>query len=215
MKSGKQAIGSMIAVTLAAAMEDGSIVNRNGSGLGVVGADAASVTVAGLAMGAGAIGDVIKVYQGPVALVNGTSGEAFAGTEKIGAVAYVIDAETVGKVGGTNKVAAGLFMGLTEEGLVLVDMSPAGIAAAQAAVPSAHIADASATATAPVALTYAAPAGGATQDAEARASLAQLAVDVGAIRTREGTVITELAAAVAKANAIIAALEAKSILAAS
>lgn len=33
------------------------------------------------------------------------------------------------------------------------------------------------------ALTYAAPAGGATQDAEARASLAQLAADVTALRT--------------------------------
>ena len=71
----------------------------------------------------------------------------------------------------------------------------------------AHIVDAAATATAPAAATYAAPAGGATQDAEGRASLAQLATDVGTIRTRQGTIVTELVAAVAKINAILVALE--------
>lgn len=73
--------------------------------------------------------------------------------------------------------------------------------------PAATIADAAATDTAPVALTYAAPSGGATQDAEARASLAQSAADVAAIRTRQGTVITELVALKTKVNAILAALE--------
>jgi hypothetical protein len=85
----------------------------------------------------------------------------------------------------------------------------------RAVVVQATIADASATDTAPVALTYAAPAGGATQDAEARASLAQSAADVAAIRTRQGTVITELVALKTKINAILVALETASVVKAS
>lgn len=89
------------------------------------------------------------------------------------------------------------------EEIEIIDHAPVLKGAAAVA----HIVDASATDTAPVAITYVAPAGGTTTDAEARAALAQSAADVAALRTRQGTIITELAATVAKLNSALAALE--------
>jgi len=98
---------------------------------------------------------------------------------------------------------ASIEAGADNDEIAYVDQAPELVI-----VGAAHVADAAATDTAPVAKTYAAPAGGATADAEARASLAQLATDVDTIRTRQATIITELLALVAKQNTIIAALEA-------
>ena len=219
MKSGKQAFGSLVLVALAAAMEEGSIVCRNAAGTGVVGADAASIQVAGLAQQDGAIGDEINVFQGLVVLDNGAAGEAFAGTEKVGTQVYVIDAETVGKVGGTYKVAAGLFVALLPEG-VLVDMSPAAIAAAQNAIPGVHIADAAALtgtltgtvngALVDVVAAAGACAGGATPTATQvdTAIATAVASIVTGVNEQNKELMTTLNAAVAKANAILAALEA-------
>lgn len=117
-------------------------------------------------------------------------------------IAFVKADDTVcAFAGSTNKVVGGLVIGVDTDGVWLLQ-TPEAIAAAQAlyaagvASASNHIADptsaAAITAVAPVALTYSDPAaityvapnGGATQDAEARASLAQLAADVAAVRTK-------------------------------
>jgi hypothetical protein len=136
-------------------------------------------------------------------------------------VCYVKDNQTVcATAGSTHKVVAGLVIAVESDG-VWVCQTLEGLRAAQAlhdlgdASATAHIADAAATDTAPAAITYVAPSGGATQDAEARASLAQSAADVAALRTRQGTIITELVALKVKINAILAALETQNVLKAS
>ena len=223
MKSGKQTVGQVVGITLAAAVEEGSIVCRNAAGTGVVGADSASITTAGMALCDGAIGEVVRVYQARVLMLNGTSGEAFDGTELPGTPAYVIDAETVGKVGGSHQVVAGLFVSLLAEG-VLMDMSPAAIAAAKLAVPGTHVADVVALtgtltgtvngALVDVAATAGACAGGATPTATQvdTAIATAVATIVTGVNEQNKELMTTLNAAVAKANAILAALETKGVL---
>jgi predicted RecA/RadA family phage recombinase len=83
------------------------------------------------------------------------------------------------------------------------------------AIPAqAHIADVAAiTADDPAAMTYDAPEGGATTDAEARASLAQLAADVTAIRAEVIKLVADVTADKAKIDAILVALETAAIVA--
>lgn len=82
------------------------------------------------------------------------------------------------------------------------------------AVQSALVADLGAgTAANPAAITYVAPAGGGTVDAEGRASLAQSAADVAAIRAEVVKLVTDIASIRTKLNAALAALKTAGLMA--
>jgi hypothetical protein len=104
----------------------GSLCAVDSSGWGVPASDTAGLIVLGRCEGtpppglagldadnsAGANGAVtMLVKRGLFKFANGTSGEALTAAD-IGKTCYVVDDQTVGKVGGTNKVVAGTVMGL-------------------------------------------------------------------------------------------------------
>ncbi len=191
MKKTPKALSTVLLLVAAAALEDGNIGCQNSAGALVEGSDAASLKAVGIIGQDADSGETdVKVIQDKFVLENGTSGEAFAPTDPAGSVAYIVDAHTVGKVGGTNKTPCGLFCGLIPEGVV-VDMSPAALAAARALAPAAHLADTAAAA--------GACAGSTTPSA-----------------TQVDTAIaTAIAPLVTSFNALLVKLEAKNILAAS
>ena len=105
----------------------GQLVALNGDGKAVPAADTAGLKVVGIAKD---VSDgYVEVFSGIVSLANGSSGAAFARTDR-GAAAYVVDAGTVGKTS-TNKIAAGLVIDLYD-GEVYIACDPVAIAAAAA-----------------------------------------------------------------------------------
>ena len=110
----------------------GQLVALNGDGKAVPAADTAGLKVVWIAKD---VSDgYVEVFSGIVSLANGSSGAAFARTDR-GAAAYVVDAGTVGKTS-TNKIAAGIVIDLYD-GEVYIACDPVAIAAANAATAAA------------------------------------------------------------------------------
>lgn len=106
----------------------GQLVALNGDGKAVPASDAAGLKIVGVAQEV--VDGEVEVFSGIVSLANGSSGAAFAKTDR-GAAAYVVDAVTVGKTA-TNKIIAGIVIDVYD-GEVYVAVEPAAIAAAAAA----------------------------------------------------------------------------------
>lgn len=96
----------------------GSLVAQNASGKAVPASDTAALTVLGRASNTAAAGEKVRIRTGRFIFENGTSTEALAVTD-IGATAYALDDQTVGKTGGTNKIKAGTVLDVTTAGVVI------------------------------------------------------------------------------------------------
>lgn len=105
----------------------GSIAAQNSSGKAVPASDAANLVVLGRAEATVGAGEKVLIRTGVFLFDNGTSSEELT-TADIGAVAFIMDDHTVGKVGGTNKIPAGIVVDVTSEG-VAVEITPAALKA--------------------------------------------------------------------------------------
>lgn len=105
--------------TAASEIFAGALVARNGENLAVPAADAAGVVVLGRAENSAAAGEKIVVKRGVFLYENGEGSEALTQAD-IGADCFVCDDQTVGKIGGTNKVKAGVVLDVTPEGVAVI-----------------------------------------------------------------------------------------------
>ena len=105
----------------------GSIAAQNSSGKAVPASDTANLVVLGRAEATVGAGEKVLIRTGVFLFDNGTSSEELT-TADIGAVAFIVDDHTVGKVGGTNKIPAGIVVDVTSEG-VAVEITPAALKA--------------------------------------------------------------------------------------
>ena len=97
----------------------GTLVAQNGEGLAVPAADAAGLIVLGRAENSVQAGEKAVVKRGVFIYDNGTDTEMLSPAD-IGKDCFVVDAATVGKVGGTNKVKAGIVLDVTAEGVAVI-----------------------------------------------------------------------------------------------
>ena len=105
----------------------GGIVAQNSSGKAVPASDTANLVVLGRAEATVGAGEKVLIRTGVFLFDNGTSSEELT-TADIGAVAFIVDDHTVGKVGGTNKIPAGIVIDVTADG-VAVEITPAALKA--------------------------------------------------------------------------------------
>lgn len=108
----------------------GSLAAQNGSGKAVPASDTAGLVVLGRAEGTAGSGEKATIRTGTYLFDNGTDTEALTAAD-VGSAAYVLDDHTVGKVGGTNHIPAGIVVDVTADG-VAVAISPAALKAAAA-----------------------------------------------------------------------------------
>ncbi len=106
----------------------GSIAAQNSSGKAVPASDTANLVVLGRAEATVAAGGKVLIRTGVFLFDNGIGSEALTAAD-IGDAAFVVDDHTVGKVGGTNKVPAGIVIDVTAEG-VAVEITPNAVKAA-------------------------------------------------------------------------------------
>ena len=97
----------------------GSLVGQNSAGNAVAAADTANLVVLGRAENSAAAGEKIVVKRGVFLYENGEGSEALTQAD-IGADCFVCDDQTVGKIGGTNKVKAGVVLDVTPEGVAVI-----------------------------------------------------------------------------------------------
>jgi|GEM_PF-1137752 len=105
----------------------GGIVAQNSSGKAVPASDTANLVVLGRAEGTVGAGGKAVIRTGVFLFDNGTSSEELTAAD-IGAAAFIVDDHTVGKVGGTNHIPAGIVVDVTADG-VAVEISPAALKA--------------------------------------------------------------------------------------
>ena len=116
----------------------GGIAAQNSSGKAVPASDTANLVVLGRAEGTVEAGNKVLIRTGVFLFDNGTSSEELTAAD-IGSAAFIVDDHTVGKVGGTNKIPAGIVVDVTGEG-VAVEITPDAIAAAKAQSAAATVA---------------------------------------------------------------------------
>ena len=100
----------------------GSIVAQNSDGKAVPASDTAGLVVLGRAERIWPDGSKVETRSGCFKFANGADAEAFTAAD-LNKVAYVVDDQTVGKVGGTNKIKAGTFRELDADGGVWVELA--------------------------------------------------------------------------------------------
>ena len=105
----------------------GGIAAQNSSGKAVPASDTANLVVLGRAEATVGAGEKVLIRTGVFVFDNGTSSEELT-TADIGSAAYIVDDHTVGKVGGTNKIPAGIVIDVTADG-VAVEITPAALKA--------------------------------------------------------------------------------------
>ena len=105
----------------------GGIVAQNSSGKAVPASDTANLVVLGRAEATVGAGGKVLIRTGVFLFDNGTSSEELTAAD-IGAAAYIVDDHTVGKVGGTNKIPAGIVIDVTADG-VAVEITPTALKA--------------------------------------------------------------------------------------
>ena len=116
----------------------GSIAAQNSSGKAVPASDTANLVVLGRAEGTIEAGAKALIRTGVFLFDNGTSSESLAAAD-IGAAAFIVDDHTVGKIGGTNHIPAGIVVDVTDEG-VAVEITPHAVASAKAQAAAATVA---------------------------------------------------------------------------
>ena len=97
----------------------GSLVAQNASGNAVAAKDAANLVVLGRAENIAAAGEKIVLKKGCFLYENGTDGEALTSAD-IGSDCYIVDDQTVGKIGGSNKIKAGKVIDVTDDGVAVL-----------------------------------------------------------------------------------------------
>ena len=105
----------------------GGIAAQNSSGKAVPASDTANLVVLGRAEGTVGAGGKVVIRTGVFLFDNGTSSEELTAAD-IGAAAYIVDDHTVGKIGGTNHIPAGIVIDVTADG-VAVEITPAALKA--------------------------------------------------------------------------------------
>ena len=105
----------------------GGIVAQNSSGKAVPASDTANLVVLGRAEATVGAGGKALIRTGVFLFDNGTSSEELTAAD-IGAAAFIVDDHTVGKVGGTNKIPAGIVVDVTADG-VAVEITPTALKA--------------------------------------------------------------------------------------
>jgi len=96
----------------------GALVAQNADGKAVTASDAASLIVLGRAENSAVSGETVRIASGAYLYENGTSGEALTAAD-IGGVCFVVDDQTVGKVGGSHNVVAGVVLDVTDDGVAV------------------------------------------------------------------------------------------------
>ena len=97
----------------------GALAAQDASGNAVPASDAAGLVVLGRAEATVSEGDVLVIRRGAFLFDNGTSTEALTVAD-IGADCFVVDDQTVGKAGGTNKVKVGKVLDVTDDGVAVL-----------------------------------------------------------------------------------------------
>ena len=105
----------------------GGIAAQNSSGKAVPASDTAGLVVLGRAEATVGAGEKVLIRTGVFLFDNGTGSEELTAAD-IGAAAYIVDDHTVGKVGGTNHIPAGIVIDVTADG-VAVEITPAALKA--------------------------------------------------------------------------------------
>lgn len=105
----------------------GGIAAQNSSGKAVPASDTANLVVLGRAEATVGAGGNLVIRTGVFLFDNGTSSEELTAAD-IGAAAFIVDDHTVGKVGGTNHIPAGIVVDVTADG-VAVEITPAALKA--------------------------------------------------------------------------------------
>ena len=114
---GATAVSRKAAPAEGAVIYTGAITALNADGKAVPASDSASLTVAGICQGRAEDGSVI-IRSGVFLLENGTGSDALTAAD-IGKIVYVLDDQTVGKTGGTHKVAAGILRAVDAAGALV------------------------------------------------------------------------------------------------
>ena len=97
----------------------GALTALDADGNAVPAGDTANITVVGRAESAAAANDKLVIRRGTFLYDNGTDGETLSKAD-INQECYALDDHTVGKVGGTNKIKAGIVLDVTEQGVVVM-----------------------------------------------------------------------------------------------
>ena len=105
----------------------GAIAAQNSSGKAVPASDTANLVVLGRAEATVGAGGNLVIRTGVFLFDNGTSSEELTAAD-IGTAAYIVDDHTVGKIGGTNHIPAGIVIDVTADG-VAVEITPAALKA--------------------------------------------------------------------------------------
>ena len=103
----------------AATIYAGALAAQNADGKAVPASDAAGLVVLGRAETGANAGFGVVIRKGAYLCNNGEGAEALTGAD-IGKECFVVDDNTVGKVGGTNKVKAGTVLDVTENGVAVL-----------------------------------------------------------------------------------------------
>lgn len=164
---------SLYAIKSDAVIVEGDMIAIDANAEALPAADAASVKVAGVCMHITPDG-FVEVKDGIFPFANSTATPLTRAHRNT--LVYVEDKDTVSSNPGSHAVIAGVLIDVYNEE-AYVDNRPASIAAASGPTPE------DVPVAAIVAPTYSAPAAGDVIDAEARAAIAQLAVDNAALIT--------------------------------
>lgn len=103
----------------AATIYAGALAAQNADGKAVPASDAAGLVVLGRAETGANAGFGVVIRKGTYLYNNGEGAEALTAAD-IGKECFVVDDNTVGKVGGTNKVKAGTVLDVTENGVAVL-----------------------------------------------------------------------------------------------
>ena len=97
----------------------GSLVGQNSAGNAVAAADTANLVVLGRAENSAVAGEKVVAKKGCFLFENGEGSEALSVAD-IGKDCYIVDDQTVGKIGGTNKIKAGKIIDVTADGVAVL-----------------------------------------------------------------------------------------------
>lgn len=97
----------------------GSLVGQNSAGNAVAATDTANLVVLGRAENSAVAGEKVVAKKGCFLFENGEGSEALSVAD-IGKDCYIVDDQTVGKIGGTNKIKAGKVIDVTADGVAVL-----------------------------------------------------------------------------------------------
>lgn len=121
LKTGAQKYLRQIEIAAETALFVGAIGAINAAGKAVPASDTAGLIVLGRVEDVDTDNNVAEICSGVYLYENGEDAEALAITD-LNKVVYVVDDQTVGKVGGSNKIVAGILRDVLTDGTVAVEI---------------------------------------------------------------------------------------------